>query len=143
MVSKMPPNLPKDKLVAFSHRLKRLLDERQWSAAELAREASKFVPETHRKNGKPYVIGRHLISAYCRGENEPNRAHLTYIAKALDVEPDSLLPTGPKAPAIQTAQAITSLDGKTRLIVDVEIETPIAMEVLETIRSALAPKSDR
>ena len=127
----------KDHLMSFAHRLKRLLEERQWSAAELAREASKLVPESHRKNDKRHVIGRHLISAYCRGENEPSKAHLAYIAKALDVEPESLLPMAPKAPAVQTAQAITSLDGKTRLIIDVEMDTSVAMEVLETIRSAL------
>ncbi|MCK1742437.1 helix-turn-helix transcriptional regulator [Bradyrhizobium sp. 139] len=131
----------KDHLIAFAHRLKRLLEERHWSAAELAREASKLVPESHRKNDKRHVIGRHLISAYCRGENEPSRAHLTYIAKALGVEPESLLPIAPKAPAIQTAQAITSLDGKTRLIIDVEVDTSVAMEVLATIRSALTPKT--
>lgn len=136
----MPANPRKDHLVAFSHRLKRLLDERQWSAAELAREASKFVPETHRKKGRRYVIGRHLISAYCRGENEPSRTHLEYISKALGTEPESLLPLTHKLPPVQTAQAITSLDGKTRLILDVELDTSMAMEILTLVRVGLEKK---
>lgn len=136
----MPASSRKDHLVAFSHRLKRLLAERQWSAAELAREASKFVPETHRKNGKPYVIGRHLISAYCRGENEPNWTHLGYIAKALGVEPESLLPPTHRPLLVQTAQAITSLDGRTRLIIDAEVDTAVAMEVMSLLRDGLPKK---
>lgn len=138
----MPTSSRKDHLVAFAHRLKRLLAERQWSAAELAREASKFVPETHRKNGKPYVIGRHLISAYCRGENEPSWTHLGYIAKALGVEPESLLPPTHRPLPVQTAQAITSLDGRTRLIIDAEVDTAVAMEVMSLLRDGLSRKDD-
>jgi transcriptional regulator with XRE-family HTH domain len=141
-MSDMPADPRKDHLIAFSHRLKRLLDERQWSAAELAREASKFVPDTHRKNGKRHVIGRHLISAYCRGENEPNWAHLGYIAKALGVEPENLLPPTRKPPPVQTAQAITSLDGRTRLIIDAEVDTSVAMEVMSLLRIGLSRKDD-
>lgn len=133
----MPTRPPKDHLVAFSHRLKRLLDERQWSAAELAREASKLVPETHRKNGRRYIIGRHLISAYCRGENQPNSTHLKYISKALGVEPETLLPPLPKLPESQTAQAITSLDGRTRLIIDAQIDTATAMEIMALVRAGI------
>jgi transcriptional regulator with XRE-family HTH domain len=138
----MIANRPKDHLVAFSRRLKRLLEERQWSAAELAREATKFIPETHRKKGKRHVIGRHLIGAYCRGENEPNWAHLGYIAKALGVEPESLLPPTHKPPAVQIAQAITSLDGRTRLIIDAEVDTAVAMEVMSLLRIGLSKKDN-
>lgn len=127
-----------DHLQAFSLRLKAQIEVRNWSAADLAREASKHVPETHRKNGKPYVIGRHLISPYCRGENEPSAVNLKYISKALGIEPGELLPPVRKPLGLQTAQAISSLEGKTRLLIDVELETDVAMKILKLVRESVA-----
>ena len=108
-------------------------------SAQLAREASKFVPDNHRKKGNRFVIGRHLVAAYCRGENEPNPTNLGYIAKALGVQPEELLPPVRRPPSAQIAQAITSLDGTTRLILDVEVEASAAMEILALIRAGVGP----
>jgi transcriptional regulator with XRE-family HTH domain len=105
---------PANHIGAFSLRLKAQIEGRNWSAADLAREASKHVPETHRKRGKQYVIGRHLISSYCRGENEPTPINLKYICKALGVEPTELLP------------------------IDVEVETDLAMKILKLVRDNMA-----
>ncbi|QDM25634.1 helix-turn-helix transcriptional regulator [Tardiphaga sp. vice304] len=134
----MQNNRPANHLVAFSLRLKSLIEEKNWSAADLAREASKHVPETHRKRGKQYVIGRHLISSYCRGENEPAPINLKYICQALNVEPNELLPLFKKRRALQTAQAISSLEGKTRLLIDMELDTDLAMKILNLVRDNVA-----
>ena len=123
-----------DHLKTFSLRLRTEIEKRNWSAADLAREASKYVPQTHLKKGKPYVIGRHLISSYCRAENEPSAVNLKYICKALDVEPSELFPPTRKPSGLQTAQAISSLEGRTRLVIDVELETDIAMKILKLVR---------
>ena len=119
-------------------RLKAEIEKRNWSAADLAREASKHVPDTHRKKGKPYVIGRHLISSYCRGENEPSPINLKYVSKALEIEPGELLPPLTKPATLQTAQAISSLEGRTRLLIDVELETDLAMKILKLVRDNVA-----
>lgn len=133
----MPKERSTDHLQAFSVRLKAEIEKRNWSAADLAREASKHVPETHRKKGKPYVIGRHLISSYCRAENEPSSVNLKYICKALDIEPSELLPPLRKPKGLQTAQAISSLEGRTRLVIDVELETAVAMKILKLVRESV------
>ena len=114
-----------------------MLQERHWSGADLAREASKFVPDAHRKrNGKRHVIGRHIVSAYCRAENEPSSANLSYIARALGVEPSELLLPRNRVMLKPQVQAITSLDGKTRLIVDAELDTELAMNLIQQIRDS-------
>lgn len=126
------------RVLVFSERLNRMLKDKHWSGADLAREASTFVPETHLKNGKRYVIGRHIISAYCRAENEPSNANLIYIASALNVEPSDLLPTKKRTSLPKPyVQVIASLGGKSRLIVDAEVTTELAMQVMQQIQNSL------
>lgn len=131
------------RLFHFAERLKRLMKERHWSGADLAREASKLVPERHRRAGKRHVIGRHLVSAYCRGENEPTSSNLSYIAGALGVSPEELLSSRtPKRPLKAHLQAITTIGGRTRLIADVELDTELAMKLVHLINEAVGPSLD-
>ena len=81
-----------DRLALFAQRLNRAMLAKGWSGSDLAREATKFVPKTHKdKDGKPYVLGGHLTSAYLRAANEPTEKNLEYLAKALGVKPTDLL----------------------------------------------------
>jgi len=74
-----------ERLTAFAQRLNRAMLAKGWTGAELAREASKFAP-------KGVEIGRHLVSAYSRGANEPTDVNLGYIAKALGMNLTSCCP---------------------------------------------------
>jgi transcriptional regulator with XRE-family HTH domain len=103
-----------------------------WTGAELAREASKFAP-------KGVEIGRHLVSAYSRGANEPTDVNLGYIAKALGMKPDELLPPMPgEGESPQYATATSGLDGKTRLVVDAEVDSETALKILAMVRNSVA-----
>jgi transcriptional regulator with XRE-family HTH domain len=112
-----------------------------WSGEDLAQAASKFVPDSHKdkKTRKRYQLGRHLISAYTRAANEPTEANLSYIAQALGVEPSELLQPAPgEGDSPQYATATSTLDGKTRLVIDAEVDAETALTVLKIIRESAA-----
>lgn len=118
-----------ERIDAFAKRLNRALLAKGWTGAELARNASKFAP-------KGTEIGRHLISAYTRGANEPTEANLGYIAKALGMKPEELLQPQPgESESPQYATATSGLDGKTRLIVDAEVDAETALKILQMVRA--------
>lgn len=126
-----------ERLRAFATRLNRLMVAKGWSGADLAREASKHAPKGH----KP--LGRHLISAYTRAANEPTEANLKYIAQALGVTPRELLPPTPgEGESPQYATATSGLDGKTRLVVDAEVDAEVALKILGMVRGALPKKAN-
>jgi transcriptional regulator with XRE-family HTH domain len=126
-----------ERLVAFSQRLNRAMLAKGWTGAELAREASKFAP-------KGVEIGRHLVSAHSRGANEPTDANLSYIAKALGMKPEELLPPLPgEGESAQYATATSTLDGKTRLVVDAEVDAEIALKILGMVRANLGETKKR
>lgn len=120
-----------ERLSSFAQRLNRAMLSKGWTGAELAREASKFAP-------KGVEIGRHLVSAYSRGANEPTEANLNYIAKALGMKPEELLPPLPGAgESPQYATATSGLDGKTRLVVDAEVDSETALKILQMVRGSV------
>jgi transcriptional regulator with XRE-family HTH domain len=126
------------RLEAFAQKLNRLMLAKGWNGQELADRASKFVPDTHkdRGTGKRYQLGRHLISSYARGANEPTEQNLNYIAKALGVKPEELLERSHGEGGSRTYATMTSsLDGRTRLIIDAEVEAETALKVLALIRN--------
>ena len=84
----------------------------------------------------------HVAACWAPRQNEPNRINLGYLAKALGVEPENLLPPTSKSPTAPTAQAITSLDGRTRLIIDAEVATSVAMEVMALVRAGIVKDRD-
>src|SRR6266852_6109349 len=124
-----------ERLIAFSQRLNRLMLERGWTGADLAREATKHAP-------KGTELGRHLASAYLRGANEPTDANLKYISKALGVKAEDLLPPMPgEGESPQYATATSSLDGKTRLVVDAEVDAETALKILALVRGGAIVKT--
>lgn len=123
-----------ERLTAFAQRLNRAMLERGWSGADLAREATKHAP-------KGTAIGRHLISAYSRAANEPTDANLKYISKALGMKPEDLLPPLPgEGENPQYATATSTLDGKTRLVVDAEVDAETALKILALVRGGTVGK---
>jgi transcriptional regulator with XRE-family HTH domain len=118
------------RLEAFARKLNRLLLEKNWNQTDLAREATKFTP-------KGRTIGRHLISAYCRGASRPTDKNLTVIAQALGVSPEELLPVSARTEEIPTnfATATTGLNGGTRIVVDAEVPGDTALKILEILRA--------
>jgi transcriptional regulator with XRE-family HTH domain len=123
-----------ERLQAFAQRLNRAMLAKGWTGAELAREASKFAP-------RGVEIGRHLVSAYSRAANEPTEANLGYIAKALGVKPEDLLAPQPgEGESPQYATATSTLDGKTRLVVDAEVDSEVALKILQMVRAAATKK---
>jgi len=110
-----------------------------WNGQELADAASKFVPPSHKdkKLGKRFQLGRHLISAYLRAAHEPTEANLSYIASALGVQPQELLePVPGEGEGRQFATATTTLDGKTRLVIDAQVDAETALNVMKLIRES-------
>lgn len=61
----------------FGRRLYRLMTDKGWSQSELARRAD---------------VTRDAVSTYVRGASLPSPLNLSKLAKALDVEPEKLLP---------------------------------------------------
>jgi transcriptional regulator with XRE-family HTH domain len=109
-----------------------------WNGQELADRASKFVPDTHRdrNTGKRYQLGRHLISSYARGANEPTEQNLNYIAKALGVKPEELLERAQSGEGSRNYATMTSsLDGRARLVIDAEVDAETALKVLALLRN--------
>ena len=132
-----------ERLKAFSQRLNRaMLAKGITSAAELAREASKHVPKTHKgSDGKHYQLGRHLVTAYINMKNEPTGANLSYISQALGVNPEDLLsPLPGEGVSPQYATATSALDGTTRLVVDAEVDAEVALKVLQMVRGSVSKR---
>lgn len=130
------------RLDAFAQRLQRMMTQKGWNGQDLADAASKFVPDSHKdkKTRKRFVLGRHLISAYLRAANEPTEANLSYIAQALGVKPSELLQPAPgEGDSPQYATATSTLDGKTRLVIDAEVDAETALTVLKMIREGGHP----
>ena len=125
--------IEKERLANFGKKVERLMLGKGWSGAELAREMQRLAP-------RGVTIGRHLPSAYIRGENEPTDRNLKLMAQALGVNPDELLKPLPgegREPQ-QFAQATSTLDGKTRIVVDAEVDPETGLKILQLVRQAQA-----
>lgn len=129
----LPPDQA-DRLKLFGQRLERLMQGKGWSQSELARQASQYVPKTHKhKDGSQFEVGRHLVHAYVKGDNKPSLQILGYIAKALKVDPEELLPSDNNNGDISgpIAKVTATTDGKMRLLIDAEIDTKTALKIME------------
>jgi len=128
----------KERLRRFGKSVERLMLGKGWSGAALAREMTKHAP-------KGVKIERHIPSAYTRGENEPTGRNLQLLAKALGVKPEELLPPlpgeGNEAP--QFAQVTSTLDGKTRIVVDAEVSPEVALQILKLVGESQAASTKR
>jgi len=60
----------------FARKVRTLMHDKGWNQSELARRAE---------------LGRDNVSGYVRGRNLPNSQHLNKLARALNVEPSTLM----------------------------------------------------
>lgn len=120
----------------LARNLQRALADRGWSGAELARRASQYTPKG--------TFGRDSISKYLKEQTLPNATHLDAMAKALNMDPDELLPNpmaarlarrpSPESPVSMEA----GKNGTARLRINEQVPIDVAIEVIRMIRKATA-----
>lgn len=119
----------------FARRLKDAMAAKGLNQAELARRATDRLPK-----GSPGNITRDLISNYARAQHVPRRHYLEAIAKALGVEPDTLLPIGAQpmstAPATESGPPVATEqleEGRMRVRLNVVLSWEAALQVLQIV----------
>ena len=75
----------------------------------------------------------------------PNLDTLQRIAKALGVKPEELIAPAPGegGSVPQFAQATSTLDGKTRIVVDAEVDAETGLQILQLVRKAQQQSSTK
>lgn len=128
MSRRLISNDQKERLKAFGKKVETLALKKGWSGADLAREMERLAP-----NG--VKIGRHLPTAYIRGESEPTKRNLGLLAGALGVNSQELLAAlpsgGPSDP-----QFILALNGRMRIILNVEVDEGTGLKIRELLKEA-------
>lgn len=128
----LPPDASRGEVSAeFGRRLQRAMNAVGLTQSELARRAQTLAPDGMR-------IARDNISTYINGRAMPNPARLAVIAKALGVEPATLLPEPAVSRGARVGPALEMIaisPKKYRLRVDLNLSVATAMEVLRLINS--------
>lgn len=131
---------------AFGQNLRKLMDDKGLTGADLARQATLRLPK-----GK--VIGRDNISFYVNGRSIPTPIYMTAIAKVLGVDQAFLLARqhsqrpGEPAPAIadgRTVQMAMRADGTMDLLLKVNVPKAIGWQIMQMVESdgqSLQPNS--
>jgi transcriptional regulator with XRE-family HTH domain len=122
--------------VVFSRNLNNAMNAKGWRQADLTEEAQKHMP-------RGQVLGRHVISNYCRGQNIPNSIRLSAIAKALGKTPEELLPSVKarfEGADMDQPLSLTISGDTARLRINMEVATDVAMQVMQLLRP-LRPSS--
>lgn len=123
----------------FATRLESEIAKRGWNQSDLAREASKHLP-----NGN---LSRDNVSNYIRQRALPSPAFLLAIAKALGTTSEDLLPER-VAPPVRDAGVLPSVDVRDMganmafLRVNRQIPWKYALEILEIVAKAKAEEAD-
>lgn len=117
----------------FADRLKYECSKRNWNQSDLAREASKHLP-----NGDE--ISRDNISNYCRARALPGPGFLRAMAKALgttseDLLPERGLPVPRDAGMLPSTDVRDAGEGMALLRVNKRIPWPVAVQVLEVLNA--------
>lgn len=117
----------------FAKRLNRYMIERGLNQSDLARKAAQHTPKK--------ILGRSLISKYLKGEVAPTPLYLHAIAKALNVEPEQLLPERShpvQLPMEDTPEiALKALDGDTAMLrINQRVPMDAALRIMEILREA-------
>jgi transcriptional regulator with XRE-family HTH domain len=129
----LPTGAPKDAVRReFAKRLQAALTEKGWNQAELARNATRHMPD-----GK--TIGRDSVSGYIRALSTPNPGHLAAICAALDMKPADLLPVK-GIPSVENRTPPLDISdvgqGKAWLRVNQAVDWAVALKVLELLKGA-------
>lgn len=117
----------RNKKTEFGRRLKSLMLERGWNQSELARYAD---------------MGRDNVSGYINGKYLPNAKHLHKLARALHVDPQTLLPDTealPLPPHEEEYLEIRDIPGRNECValrINKRLPPDIAMKVMQVIHEA-------
>lgn len=117
----------RNKKTEFGRRLKSLMLERGWNQSELARYAE---------------MGRDNVSGYINGKYLPNAKHLHKLARALHVDPQTLLPDTealPLPPQDEEYLEIRNIPGRhgqVALRVSKLLDPDTALKVMQVIHEA-------
>jgi transcriptional regulator with XRE-family HTH domain len=126
----LPPGAPRDAVrVEFARRLQRAMVDKGWNQSELSRRASHHLPKD-----KP--MGRDSVSSYVRARHFPTPSHLAALAKALDVEPDTLVPARGVASVDNSNPPLAMHevgDGRVWLRVNMALELSTALKIMNLI----------
>lgn len=76
----------------FGRRLQSAMIAKGWSQSELARRADALLPEASPGQKQGNDFRRDLVSHYITGKHIPSPTNLDALAKALEIEPEDLLP---------------------------------------------------
>lgn len=113
--------------VEFGRKLHRLMLDKGWTQAELARRASEYAEKE---------IGRYSVSCYTRGITLPRPDHLNALARAFDIPPRDLLPT--RGAPIDEAPSPLDLkdvgDGRVHLRVNQILDWQTAIKIMAILR---------
>jgi len=126
---------------AFAKRLQAAIDRNGLTYEEIARRAREHLPASERLSGVS-------VWQYAKAKSFPRRmSYIEALGKALGVEPDELLieredgadnEVVPTTPPRNTHVRLTDLgDGRAALYVNAPVPWPIALKVLEVLKSAL------
>lgn len=121
---------------AFGRMLRKMIDDRGLTGAELARQATRKLP-----SGK--VIGRDNISWYLTGRSMPTPPYLKAIAAVLEVSPEFLIPRnhaqkpGEAAPATDDTENDIRMslgaNGTMHLMLNIHVPRELGWKILQMV----------
>lgn len=116
----------------FARRLQAAMVRKGWNQSELARRANEHLPKPAKGQKRGKSLGRDSISHYMRGRMVPLPAYLEALAKALNVEPDELLPAnGFAVNPVGSPFAVRGLaDGRVSLHVNRTVRSETAAKIM-------------
>lgn len=128
------PDMPKEALMAeFARRLQSEMTKKGWNQSDLARQASKFMPDGEKLN-------RDLVSRWLLMKNLPHPVNLDAVAQALGIAREDLLPF--KASSVTKAFSSVDMkelsDGRVWLRVNEPVEWSVAIKVLDLLKGSKA-----
>ena len=117
---------------SFRKTLKKLMDEKGMTQAELCREASHHLGSD---------IGRYNISYYLSGRSKPNKERRDAIAAALGVSGEELIPDSAVTPrsdgvGMSAPMEMSQIPGtdQVRLKIDQVVPWDLALKILEVLK---------
>jgi len=81
----------KEALQQMAHLVRKKLDEKNWTQAELVRRAGPFMPK-HPETGKPRRLSDDNISNMVNGKRRPTRNFVIAVSKAFECADEDFMP---------------------------------------------------
>jgi len=118
-------------------KLRGLMDERDWSRADLTRAARKHMPDSKR-------FGPDNTSNFVNGKRRPTRPFVKALCGAFGVEPEDFMPpyllddTAETAPTPPLLTQVAGKDGIYRVVIDMELSLKDATRLLRALGPQVA-----